>query len=336
MDLVTRIQTKLRVKSQFAGNDLRGMLGLNEPLFRRARGSRILVYHGICQKDHTRFNSIFITQKTFEKHLQFYKEYFQIVSLEDYYNGRFNSARFNICLTFDDGFANNYKYVLPLLEKYQVPATFFITSIRDAGYDILWNDFLAIVQKYGPDEWVFLGQPFYKDAHRGYVGRNEGKPLRDVLKSTGFEKKATMMRLLEKTVPFKENEELYDYWLQMTVEEIRELSRSSFVTIGCHGYYHNDLAAMDAVAVEDELARAKRFLEHITGKSINSIAFPYGSYSGETISQSKKAEFTRLLAADFLFTEDHGDTMMRERLTINPYISINNQMTAIIHGKYPR
>jgi peptidoglycan/xylan/chitin deacetylase (PgdA/CDA1 family) len=335
MELITRIRTKFRVKGQFAGNDLRGVLGLNEPFFRRTRGSRILCYHGICQKDHTRFNSIFITEKTFEKHLQFYKEYFQVVSLEDYFNDRFSSDRFNVCLTFDDGFANNYKYVLPLLEKYEVPATFFITAIRDAGYDILWNDLLAIVQKYGPDECELLGQRFYRDVRWRYVDTNDGKPLREVLKATGFEKKATMMRLLEKMVPFRGNKELFDYWLQMTVQEIRELSQSSFVTIGCHGYYHNDLTALDAVAAEDELVRAKRFLEHLTGKPINAIAFPYGSYSRQTIFDSKKTGFNRLLAADFLFGEDQRDVMMRERLTINPYISINNQMTAIIHGKYP-
>src|SRR4051794_7324586 len=126
MNITTKIYSKLHGKWKYAINDLSGKLGLNKQLFQEARGARIIIYHGVCRSDHTRFNSIFLTLKTFEKHLQFYKKYFHIVSLNDYYNQRFGDERFNICITFDDGFANNYKYVLPLMDKYQVPVTFFI------------------------------------------------------------------------------------------------------------------------------------------------------------------------------------------------------------------
>src|SRR5260221_13248063 len=137
----SNIHSKFLRKWKNIRNDMRGLLRMNEHLFLHARGSRILIYHGICQSDHTRFNSIFLRYKTFEKHLQFLKKYFHVISLNDFYNQRFSEERFNICISFDDGFANNYKYVLPLMNKYQVPVTFFITGIRHAGYDILWNDF---------------------------------------------------------------------------------------------------------------------------------------------------------------------------------------------------
>ncbi len=128
-----------------------------------------MIYHGVCQQDHTRFNPIFLKLKTFEQHLKFYKRHFNIISLDDYYLQNFSNDKFNICLTFDDGFANNYKYVLPLLAQYQIPATFFITAIRAAGYDILWNDFLGIVSKYGPEKIVYKNESYYKGQFDKYI-----------------------------------------------------------------------------------------------------------------------------------------------------------------------
>jgi len=333
MNVAKKIESRIRGKVKYAFNGLRGIFGLKQ-LFQNTRGARIIIYHGICQADHTRFNSIFLTLKTFETHLQFYKKYFHLISLNDYYEQQFSNDRFNICITFDDGFANNYKYVLPLMSKYSVPVTFFITAIRDVGYDILWNDFLSIAQKYGPQKFQFNNEQFCKDRYGRYVSKVNHKILKDLLQADGFDKKAEMIKTLEPVVPFKNKIEERDYWLQMTQEEIKMLSDSPFATIGCHGYYHNDLSAISINNARDEIIRSKRWLENITGKEIDAIAFPYGAYSKNVAAAAKSAGFNKLLAMDFLFPENYSDHTFRERFTVNPYISVNNQMLAIIKGKY--
>jgi hypothetical protein len=136
-------------------DDLLGTCGLRDNFYRNASGSRILIYHGVCARDHTRFNSLFVTKEMFEKQLRLIKRFFHPLSLDDFYAGKFHPEKFNICLTFDDGFANNYRHALPLLEQYQVPATFFVTAIRNENLDILWNDFLTIASVNGPAEFHF-------------------------------------------------------------------------------------------------------------------------------------------------------------------------------------
>jgi peptidoglycan/xylan/chitin deacetylase (PgdA/CDA1 family) len=293
-----------------------------------------VVYHGICASDPTRFNSLFLTKKTFEQHLQFYKKYFHVVSLEDYYLARFSEERFNICLTFDDGFANNYKYVLPLIEAYKLPATFFVTGIRDAGYDILWNDCVALAQKFGPVKFQFGKEVFIKNARGGYVSRVDGRQLKEMLRGESFKTKADLMKILEPWLPAQVKNTVTDYWQQMTLAEIQELSHSRFATIGCHGYYHNDLARHGFEDVKTELIRSKQLLENAIQKKVDSLAFPYGSYSRETVNIAKSVGFRKLLAAEFFFPDDPSDPAMRERFILNPYISVNNQMLATIHGKY--
>lgn len=330
MSVTANIRALVSSKIKGLPRDIAWLLGLNRYFFPKARGARILVYHGICLNDHLRFNTLFIKLKTFESQLQFYKKYFNLVSLDDFYQQKFSNDRFNICLTFDDGFANNYKYVLPLLEKYQVPAAFFITGIRNAGYDILWNDVLSVSYRYGPTRISFKKDEFVKRRDKKYISSSSHKLLVDTLRSTEFEDKAGLIHMLDK---FKNKAET-DYWLQMTEEQIRTLSGSKWATIGSHGYYHSDLAKISIASAKNEIVRSKQYLEKITGKEIKTLAFPYGSYTKEVVNEAKVAGYLQLLATEFLCPEDAGDATLRERLTINPFISNINQMHANITGNY--
>jgi len=329
-----KIAAKLYREAKYCGRDISYALGLSRRFYQKAGGSRIMIYHGISLKDHTRFNPIFLTLKTFESHLKLYKKYFNVISLDDFYQRRFSTGKFNICITFDDGFANNHQYVLPLLEKYKMPATFFVTAIREAGYDVLWNDFLGIAGKYGPGILQYKGEFYHKDRYQRYISAGNTTLLAEKLRSAGFEEKAEMMQQLYPLAPFKENVQEKDYWLQMTVQQIGELSASPFASIGAHGYYHNDLSRISLKDAAEEMVRSKQFLESTTQKPVNSLAFPYGTYTRPVIEEAKRAGYNQLLAMDFHFEEDLSDPAMRERFTVNPFISPINQLHATITRKY--
>jgi peptidoglycan/xylan/chitin deacetylase (PgdA/CDA1 family) len=334
MTLPEKIYSRLRRKFKYLQRDLYHQLGGYSNFYADARGSRIMVYHGICPADPLKFKTLFISERTFEAHLKFYKRHFNVISLDDYYREKFSDSKFNICLTFDDGFANNYKYVLPLLAEYEMPATFFITAIQAAGYDILWNDFLGIVSKYGPDRIEFKGGIYLKDSNNKYRSTIDNTSLADKLRATGFKEKAEMMKEFEPLSSFKNNKPNEDYWLQMTAEQIREVAQSPWVTIGAHGHYHNDLTQISNADALNELILTKQYLEHITGKKIKSIAFPYGAYNPGLIAAAIKCGYEQLLAVDFNNETDNRERTMRERFTVNPFISVNNQMYATITRKY--
>ena len=318
----------LRSRLKGLPRDIAWQLGLNRQLVKKARGCRILLYHGVCIRQPLQFNTLFLKLRSLEAQLRFYKKYFHIVSLDDYYYQRFSKERFNICFTFDDGFTNNYKYVLPLLEQYEIPAAFFITGIREAGYDVLWNDVLSLASKYGPDKIRFRNENFEKRGNGRYISSVTGNLLVDNLRHTGFEEKAEMMNLLGS---YKQKAEI-DYWLQMTQEEIKTLSASKWVTIGSHGYYHDDLAKIPVEKAKEEITRSKHYLEKITNRAIKAIAFPYGLYTKNIVSAAKNAGYSQLLATEFQFHDDSGDAAIRERLTINPFISNINQAHANFAG----
>lgn len=335
MTLTQRIGTKLYRETRHFGRDITHLLGFDEAFFHNARGSRMMIYHGVCLADHTRFNPIFIKLKTLEKHFKFYKKYFNVVSINDFYEQKFSNDKFNICITFDDGYANNHKYVLYLLAKYQLPATFFVTAIRNEGLDILWNDFLNMVQVYGPKRLYYKNQWFQKNRFNQYFSEQNGQKFVEMLRSGGFDVKQEMMNLLYPLVPYRDsNPDNEDYWLQMTQQQIKELASSPYTTIGSHGYYHNDLARINIDDATQEMIQSKQYLEKITGETVNSLAFPYGSYNGDVVRASKNAGYSQLLCMDFHSPYDQSDPAMRERFTVNPFINTINQMRATVTRKY--
>ncbi len=92
------------------------------------KGLTILTYHGISDEinpDET------VTPEEFEKQLQYIKENYKVVSLEEaveYIQNDIEKAAGSIVITFDDGYSDNYHYAYPLLKKYKFPATIFLIS----------------------------------------------------------------------------------------------------------------------------------------------------------------------------------------------------------------
>jgi peptidoglycan/xylan/chitin deacetylase (PgdA/CDA1 family) len=84
----------------------------------------ILCYHSISTKP---FASI--TPKAFEQHLRWLKAHSTIVPFHIAHGGPDTTGNEPVvALTFDDGYADNFESAFPLLQQYNVPATFFLTA----------------------------------------------------------------------------------------------------------------------------------------------------------------------------------------------------------------
>ncbi len=69
------------------------------------------------------------TPDLFERHLRWLKEKCVLVRFSQAFEAFKAKGRDRptVAVTFDDGYADNYEYAFPLLQKYGIPATFFLT-----------------------------------------------------------------------------------------------------------------------------------------------------------------------------------------------------------------
>lgn len=87
-----------------------------------------------------------ITSDLFESHLQLLeKKGFRSILFEDVHKIKDNKK--NVILTFDDGFSGNYRYALPLLQKYGFSAVFFIRvgTIGSETY-MTWDQLQELIE----------------------------------------------------------------------------------------------------------------------------------------------------------------------------------------------
>ena len=81
----------------------------------------ILLFHSVSKSSNSNIYDMNI--KNFENIIKFLKNNYQFEKFDKVLN--FDNK---IIITFDDGYLNNLKYAIPILEKYGIPSHIFITS----------------------------------------------------------------------------------------------------------------------------------------------------------------------------------------------------------------
>lgn len=100
----------------------------------------VVAFHRVRDTDHPEALSVSIS--TFERYCRFLSRNFRVVPLRDLVAKleRGVTPRRDLAITFDDGYRDNFENAAPLLERFSLPATFFVVT-QWMGTDIVpWWD----------------------------------------------------------------------------------------------------------------------------------------------------------------------------------------------------
>jgi peptidoglycan/xylan/chitin deacetylase (PgdA/CDA1 family) len=242
--------------------------------------SLILMYHRIASVDRDPW-SLCVSPKHFREQLEVLRKYrrVRLDSLEP--GGWSMGGGLSVALTFDDGYADNLHQALPLMKRYDTPATFFIATgyIGSAG-EFWWDQLERAVYAQSPPEGLT-----HDDWHLSLY--------RDLQPRAHFVRRGILDRML---ADCREETAARPSHRIMTSDELAKLAAEELVEIGAHTVTHPLLAAQRPEQQVAELRGSKRWLESHLGRPIRSFSYPYGGshhYTAATVKAAADAGFTR-------------------------------------------
>ncbi|MBD2519716.1 polysaccharide deacetylase family protein [Nostoc sp. FACHB-973] len=283
-------------------------------------GALILMYHRVAEADSDPW-SLCVTPKHFAEHLEVLRQYGYPLHLQQL-TKRLSDRQYinrSIVVTFDDGYADNFYHAKPLLEKYDIPATVFVTTGGiDQKREFWWDELERLLLQPGilPDllrlningrtyQWELGEATHYSEAdrQRDRHWQSDRKPKRaPTLRHTLYRSLYQLLQFLSADERSKLLDELA-IWVNaepvgrsthrsLSNEDMLALESGGLIEIGAHTVTHPFLSQLPIASQQDEIQHSKDYLEKILGHVITSFSYPHGSYTNETTSIVQETGFT--------------------------------------------
>jgi peptidoglycan/xylan/chitin deacetylase (PgdA/CDA1 family) len=277
----------------------------------------ILVYHRVAEANVDPW-ALSVSPVHFARQLQVLKTIADPVSLRQLISAKSDRELppRPVCITFDDGYADNLYAAKPAMETYRVPGTVFITPGYLGVPENLWWDELAklILDPASRQEEVSLSLHGHKYAYVfprtvGEVGGPDPDSKWRAWETPPGPRQSAYVELYGVLVKLSDSDR--EQALQqlriganpyadrrqhrcLTETELLELASGDLVEIGAHTLTHPVLSQLPPEQQQVEIGGSKQKLEVLTGKNITSFAYPYGKkihYTRQTVKTVKANGF---------------------------------------------
>lgn len=300
---MSRIRWRLKWYLRLLGSHL----GMYDPWLGKQGQLQVIVFHGICEDDQKYINGRFLRKKEFDRFLSIARRKATLVSLDQVLKQELDPKRPNILLTFDDGYENNLKLALPLLQKHQVPALIFVTGSET----YLWMDLLDSMMAFAPEE-------FQSWVRRKKRYPQENNALKQVIRKQSPEViRELTNEWMSWAKRFEFSPEQQVFLNLLSDEQLHILSEEPLISLANHGKDHLLAETLDITEVVDQFRAVEQRL-NIPGNTFPKVvAFPFGQTDVNLSGKLAEAGFR----VQFGMDADPGNTGVIERITYNPFIS---------------
>lgn len=301
----------------------------------------ILCYHRVAAPESDP-QLLCVSPEHFAAHMKELSKSHVPVPLEELLSDRDGKGR--IAVTFDDGYEDNLLFAASILEKYRVPAVFYVA----AGYTIssrsFWWDELAALLLHaskevfppvvdlageGIDIRMEIPRPGllspYSGCDFGWSVLSPDNPgpghyayrmlypqllnLKPDIRECAMEGLRNALDGI-KTPPDGR---------PLTPAQIRKLDNLPGLQVGAHTLNHPVLSAFSATEQEREIIEGAEALARMTDRFPLHFSYPYGApihFSGETVKIVRKAGFRTAVTTEEGLTNSHSDPLRLPRMIV--------------------
>lgn len=187
--------------------------------------------------------------------------FISVNDIENVINGGQPFPKGAVVITIDDGWKSNLDNIVPVAVQNHVPVSIFVsTEVVEKGNGYWWS-YIMEARKMGLSK---ESVEFFKTLD------NEDR-----------------IKLIEET---KSKIQLTREAL--TIEQVREISKNQYVSIGSHSLSHPILPRCSNAESKREIEESKNVIEQWIQKEVRYFAFPNGDYSNREISFLKRFGYT--------------------------------------------
>ncbi|MCX5662495.1 MAG: polysaccharide deacetylase family protein [Planctomycetota bacterium] len=191
-----------------------------------------------------------------------------------------------VCITFDDGYADNHAAAAPILESAGLRASFYVTAGVVGTSDLLWHDRAVLA-------WQRLGDQAAAEAFRDATHSSPlARPasgawtLRDFMSAFKTLEPAERRRVLDALAKLgprglADADDEARHRL-MSWEQVADLRRRGH-EIGSHTVSHAMLPQLDDAELARELRASREAISAKIGHAIGGIAYPNGDCDGRVV-----------------------------------------------------
>ena len=266
----------------------------------------VVMYHYVRDLAHSRYPGIKgLETSRFRGQLGYLRRHYRLVAMEqvlDALDGKAELPERAALLTFDDGYADHFRQVFPILDELGIRGAFYPPVLAITRHRVLQPNKIHFILAANPDVAGLVKRVFgYLDQYRDeyHLDSNEhyyqtlAKPNRWDPAEVIFIKRLfqrelprdlrekVLTPLLEQSVGARED--AFSRELYMSVDQIKTLIRHG-MHVGAHGQDHDWLSALDPAAQAVEIDESVRFLRQVGADVANwTMCYPYGDYNAVTL-----------------------------------------------------
>ncbi len=265
----------VRLVGPFGGFQLCKILSRSTP--------KILMYHRFSENPQPGF----VHREAFEKQIEYLKNNFNLVTLDDLVKNYQQQGFFSkntIVITIDDGYNDFYEIAFPVLKKYNVPATFFVTTRFVDGDFWLWPDCVRYILEHSNEIDLSRISSDLEYTSKQMTDRDRqtvwGMIITFLLSIAEDEKNHWLVRFAELQNVKIPNEPIEEY-RAVSWSQVNELDANN-IEIGAHTQTHPSLGRLKENQLSVEILGAVEIIQNQIGHSPRSFCFPNGQPSDYT------------------------------------------------------